>query len=377
MTVTRFELELLPDTLLFEIINYLSPADAAFLIMACKATFQQARNLDNEGFFAPNFDKDDIDLIKSKSSFSFFNSHIFIMQKNLKQAGLCILKGKKDEALELISWDPGLLLHVIPTITLKKYPGHIGETQINRTLYQLALGTYDDELYEAIGKQIESLYGHKVKAEQFSARFPEGFMGKKTYRFLFASLIKTMAADLTIDFINDENIMNDVTREALEDLEKDLEGEHFDIQIITDFIDAYECGFDEFKNDNQRNLYWRCGFGKLESFMSYFVMMALNEQKDFFGVMKGENKITRSTRLSNGVEFFNQELGISHYTLAGGASGGRLMSAMPVDVVRRQLASSSWPSSWRRIENFVFRAQKNLYDLSSNCNNQHTLTTRK
>ena len=71
------------------------------------------------------------------------------------------------------------------------------------------------------------------------------------------------------------------------------------LQIVIDLIEAYDEGYGEFKNDDkkwdQRALYWRCGFGLVEKHLSYFVAMAFNEQKDFFGVMEGRKKVTRST----------------------------------------------------------------------------------
>ena len=95
--------------------------------------------------------------------------------------------------------------------------------------------------------------------------------------------------------------------------------------------------------------------------MSYFVAMALNAQDDFFSVMKGEKKVSRSTMLGNNSDFFDLTLGVTHYTIRGQSWVGR---------------ASGWP--WRArvaLKNFVKRTQKNLDDLCSNCTNQLILTT--
>lgn len=348
MANNRFALELLPDTLLVEVAKYLSSSEIANVVMACITTLMQAKRLDQEGYYDNSLGIN----LKNINLHPFFNSRIHPMWKDLMQAGMCILKGKKDEALTIIDKYDGLFLRqVIPSITLKKYPSHVGEKHVGRNLYQLALRTYDDELIKEIGQRIELKCGHNVKAQQFNEQFPNGVKSTKSYRAVFDSLIKTMAADPTIDFVDGQNIMNNTTKEALQVLENSLRAEPidqcttgvpFDLQIVIDFIDAYErgvidavydkefvdpykCDKDEYiKYENkklaQRGLYWRCGFGKLESFMSYFVAMALNEQEDPLDVMRGERKVKRSTLQNDNSDFFDLSLGVSHYIVADSQS---------------------------------------------------------
>ena len=339
MANNRFQLEILPDALLLEITKYLSPAEIVNLIMTCKTMLMAFKQLDRKGFVDKSFlnqngiyDKiisPGIDFTDTRLH-SFFNSRIYARQKNLMQAGLCILRSKMNEALEIIDKDPDLLQQVIPSITLKKYPTHVGEKHEGRTLFQLALGTYDEELYNAIGQRIESKYGVAIKAKQFNDQFPNGLKSTKSYRAVFDSLIKTMAKDPTIDLVNDQNIMNDTTRKELQafqdsltlkPIDKFTTDVPLDLQIVIDFIDAYVDGYDEFKDENkkwdQRALYWRCVFGLIESRATYFVAMALNEKNNFFEVMEGRKKVTRDTSGVDGAEFFDLRLGLSHYKIAG------------------------------------------------------------
>lgn len=324
MANNRFPLELLPDGVQLGIEQYLSPSDQANVAMVCKATLQNAKRLDHNGHTNKTLGID----FSGVQLHPFFNSRIHTMQKNLYQAGLYILTGKKDEALAMIGKDPGLLCQVIPTITLKKHAAHIGEKYAGRMLYQLALGTYDHELYEPIGERIKLKYGQTVQAKQFNEQFPNGVKSTKSYRVVFDSLIKTMAADPTIDFVDGQNIMNDQTKAALQALEDTLPkptderttGVHLDLQIIIDLIDAYEEGNNEFTNEAkrwaQRALYWRCVFGLVEKHMPYFVAMALNELRDFFGVMEGKEKVRRSTAVEDDSDFFSASLGVSRYIIA-------------------------------------------------------------
>ena len=362
MVVANNRLELLPDGPQLEIEQYLSPSDKVNLAIACKATSQNAYGLDQNGYFEKDLGIDFSEIQRHV----FFNSRSHAMQKNLKQAGLYILTGKKDEALAMIDKDPGLLLQVIPSITLKKNPFHVGEKHIGRTLFQLALGTYDPELYEAIGQRIEAKYGHDVKAKQFNEQFPNGVKSTKSYRADFDALIKTMAADTTIDFVDGQNIMNDKTKVALQALKDSLlkltnkctTGVHFDLQIVIDVIEAWEEGFDEFQNENkrwdQRALYWRCVFGLIESFMSHYVAMALNEQKYFYGVMEGSKKVTRSTVVADGSDFFDSRLGDARYIIDG------------LDETSRR---SRYGLHALLLRTFCQAHQKNLENLSSNCSN--------
>jgi hypothetical protein len=231
---------------------------------------------------------------------------------------LYIVTGQKDIDLEMI--DDRLLLERVPTIRLKKNLLHI-EEHSGCTLYQLGLRTFDPEIYIPLGKRIEEKFGYEVKVKQFNERFPKGYK-KQNYRPVFDSLIKTIAADLTIDFVDNVNIMNDETSNALQSLEKSLATDvHFDLQIIEDFIDAYEEGSHEFKNKqkqwSQRDLYWRCGFGMLEKYMPYYIAMGLNERVDFGNVMEGKKPVTRSTELHDGRDFFDPSLGVSHWSISG------------------------------------------------------------
>ena len=367
MVVANNRLELLPDGPQLEIEQYLSPSDKVNLAIACKATSQNAYRLDKNGYFDKSLGIDFSEIQRHV----FFNSRSHAMQKNLYQAGMYILKGKMKEALEMIDKDPGLLLQVIPVITLKKHPSHNGEKHIGRTLYQLALGTYDDEMYEAIGQRIELKYGYDVKAKQFHDQFPNGVKSTKSYRAVFDSLIKTMAADPTIAFVNGQNIMNDKTRAALQALENSLPkptdecttGVHLDLQMIIDLIEAYDEGYDEFKYErkkwDQQALYWRCGFGLVEKHLPYFVAMALSEQKHFFDVMKGTKQVTRSTYVGDGSDFsdfFDPGLGVTCYIVGAKRDGTHSAGAL---------------------KTFIECRQKNLETLSSNCSNQQTISLKK
>lgn len=298
--------------------EYLTPTDRASLAMTCKQTLRNTLYL--EGKLYP----------PSSTVITFFNSRINTPRKNLRQAGICILQGKKDEALNIIREDPALLQEVVQDITDKQHPS--GRKYQGRTLYQLALGTYDSELYEAIGNLLALHYGHRIRAQQFHDQFPSGVKSSKNYRKLFNSLIKTIAADLTINFIDGQNQMNATTKAALQVLKDRLipksidsctTGTHFDLQIIIDFINAYENSYDQFnhidKKWDQRALYWRCVFGLLENHVPYFIAMALNESSDFFKVLKSEKLVTRSTTMADGSNFFGPGLGVSHYVI--GAHG--------------------------------------------------------
>ena len=362
-------LEIFNQDILFEIVKYLTDSEIANLVMVCPGIFIQAQILDQKGLLSKTFP---IDCEKSILQ-PFFISSIFARTSNLKQAGLYLLQGKKKEALDIIYRDNGLLLEVIPCITLQKHPSYHCEEYKGRTLLQLSYITKDFETSPILGDLIEKRYGLHVKAQQFNEQFPHGVKGK-SYRGVFDALIKIIAADETIAFVDGQNIMNDTTQNALKDLESsltfDLEvcttGVHFDLQIIADFVDAYEEGAGEFKNEkkewDQRAFYWRCVFGTLEKFMSYFVVMALNEQSNFSAVMEGKKEVTRSTLLRNGDDVFNTLLGVSHWCI-NGDGGGSLAAGR----ARRRAA----------LKTFVGLAQKNLDDLSSNCSNQQTLICKK
>ena len=329
MAHNRFaSLELIPASLLLEIEKYLPPIDVVMLIMVCKMTLANAKILDKDGDYEyQSLDFLDVNnrrLVNYRDSnlYPFFNTRINAMYNILKQTGLYILKGQKDIALEMI--DDRLLLERVPKIRLQKNSQHV-EVHGGCTLYQLALRTYDPEIYEPLGKLIEERFGHQVKVKQFNERFPEGYK-RKNYRPVFDSLIKTIAADLTIDFDDaiSWNIMNDTTWEALKALETSLAADvHFDLQSIMDFIEAYEENRSEFTDKKQDDFYWRCGFGILEKFMPYFVAMVLNEQNDFWNVMEGKKQVTaRATLLRNGLDFFDLSLGASHWALNGVRAGG-------------------------------------------------------
>ncbi|OGT41075.1 MAG: hypothetical protein A3F13_07405 [Gammaproteobacteria bacterium RIFCSPHIGHO2_12_FULL_40_19] len=373
MANNRFPLELLPDAVQLEIEQYLSSSDKANVAMACQATLQNAKRLDQNGYADKSLG---IDLI-GKQALPFFNSRIHAMQKKLYQAGLYILKGRIDEALAIIDKDPDLLLQVIPAITLQKHPSCVGEKHVGRTLFQLALGAYDHELYEAIGQRIESKYGHDVKAKQFNDQFPNGVKNAKSFCAVFDSLIKTIAADTTIAFINGQNIMNDTTRAALQALTKSLAptdgrttGVHLDLQIIIDCIDTYEDGFDKFKNEdkkwNQRGCYWRCVFGLIESRAPYFVAMALNEKDAFFDVMEGKKKVTRSTEVLGDSDFFDSQLAVSRYIIGGGRGG-----------VERGVGVAYLARRCGALKTFVRRTHTNIDNLSGSCSNQQTISCKK
>jgi len=361
-------LELIPYSLLFEIEKYLSPFDVAILLMVSKSILEKAKHLDKEGAY----EYQSCDFLDAKyrrlgmnhrdsNLYPFFNTRSNAMYNILKQIGLYILTGRKDIALEMI--DDRLLLEIVPIIRLKKNSLHI-EEHGGCTLYQLSLGTYDPEIYEPLGKRIEKKFGHEVKVQQENERFPKVYK-KKNYRDVFDSLIKTIAADPTIDFVDNVNIMNDDTWNALQSLENSLAADvHFDLQIVVDFIDAYEEGSNEFKNNekewDQRDLYWRCGFGMLEKFMPYYIAMGLNERDDFWNVMEGKTPVTRSTVLRNGRDFFDLSLGVSHWSISGHAVGG------------------VGGASRRPLKTFVRCTQKNLEsNLSSNCSNQQSILSRK
>lgn len=369
MANNRFALELIPPSLLLEIEKYLSPIDVLILVMACKATLEMAKNLDQDGaherqsldffYVNVNFRRPDFNYRDSKLDL-FFNSRINNAMYNiLKQTGFYILTGRKDIALEMI--DDRLLLGVVPKIRLKKNSLHI-EEHGGCTLYQLALRTGDHEIYGPLGKRVEEKFGHEVKVQQDNEAFPE----RKNYRPLFDALIKTIAADLTIDFVdNSWNVMNDTTLEALQALESSLASDvYFDPQIIMDFVDAYEEGQHAFKDKEkkwkQHDLYWRCGFGILEKFMPYYIAMALNEQDDFWGVMEGKKPVTRSTLRRDRCDFFDLSLGVSHWTINGGRAPVRGLYYRPV------------------LKNFVRYSQKNLENnLSSHCSNQQSFPSQK
>jgi len=316
-------LELIPYSLLFEIEKYLSPFDVAILLMVSQSILEKAKHLDKEGAYEyQSCDYLDVKFRRlginhrDRNLYPFFNTRSNAMYNILKQIGLYILTGRKDIALEMI--DDRLLREIVPIIRLKKNSLHI-EEHGGCTLYQLALKTYDPEIYKPLGKRIEEKFGHEVKVQQENERFPKGYK-KKNYRAVFDSLIKTIAADPTIDFVDNLNIMNDKTFEALQSLENSLATDvHFDIQILVDFIDAYKANENEFQNTqkewDQRDLYWRCGFGMLEKFMSYYIAMGLNERYKFWDVMEGKTPVTRSTVLRNGRDFFDLSLGVSHCTI--------------------------------------------------------------
>jgi len=375
MLSNRLELKLFsifPIELFVEIAKYLSPSELASLVMSCWANMLIAKSLDERDNSLDSKYRDNIN--------PFFNSRIHVMQKNLYQAGMCILQGKMKEALAIIDRDMGLLLQVLPSITLQKNNLPHKETHVGRTLYQLALGTYQKNLYEGIGNRIEKKFGLAVKVQQVNEQFPQG-VKRKSYRAAFDSLLETIAADLTIDFVNGKNIMNEATRNALKALEISLEAElkecttgvHFDLQIVIDFIDAAEEGERskfKFKNDDkswkQRAFYWRCGFGKLEKFMPYFIAMAINEVNDFIDVMEGRKAATRSTLLIDGSDFFDKTLGDSHWAINGDKLKSCLVPSIAFIVPDPE-----------HIKGFCQRAQKYLSDLRRDCRNQQTLTSTK
>lgn len=378
MANNRFPiLEYLPYTLLFEILQYLSPSEKAIVAMTCTTTLNHFKSLDQNGHFDHTHGID----FRNIMTHAFFNSRLFTIQKNTKQAALYILRGKKDEALAMIDQDNSLLLQVLPSVTLKKHASHVGDTFVNCKLFQLALSTYDHELYNAIGQRLESMYGHDEKAKQFNEQFPNGVKSTKRYRAVFDTLIKTIASDTTIDFVNGQNIMNEETKAELQAFKYSMMQTQmpFDLQIVVDVIEAYE----KANNDNdmtvlQREFYLRCVFGLIEKFVPYYVAMALSEEDDFFDVMEGNKKVTRSTLLADSSDFFDNRLGESRYIIAGtprtvggvreGLGGVARAKSMISEMRRRERISMA------ALKTFVQLTQKHLDSLNDECYNQKTNT---
>ena len=232
------------------------------------------------------------------------------------------------EALARIDEDPGLLTMVIPRIEDRKIIVNnnkiVQRIYLNRTLYQLALGTGDAELANEITKRFNKLPGgEKLKTEQYAAQFPNGIKTKVSYRQQFTDFIDAIKSDQSINF-NDQtqqNVMNKTTQTKLRELQNQLTlqltgeqktGMHIDLQMVHDFVDAYQDKFNDFQTWEQRYFYLRCVFGWMQKFFPDYFAMTLSDKDHFWDVLEGKKSVTRSTTLDNGSDFYAEGLGDSH-----------------------------------------------------------------